>query len=653
VTDIFLSYNREDLAVARHFAKAFEGQGFKVWWDTTLRAGEAYDEVTEAALRSAKAVVVLWSQKSVASRWVRAEALLAYRNNTFVPCMIEPCERPIMFELTQTAELLGWKGNTNDPRWKAFLQDVQMRVMDANISNNDQPQLAALVSKPPTLNPNRRVLLLAGGVAGGASLALLAYFNADAIGGLFGPPKRQNAIAVLPFANISGDSSQSYFSDGLSAEVRAALASNPQLMVAAQTSSDVFKDARETPQNMSRKLGVAFLLDGNVRKSAGNARIVTELIDGKTGLTSWSQTFDRPLTDIFAVQSEIAQAVVSALLSTLPQAKAGKSKKTPAAVPAKGGTNNVAAFENFLRGRALFEAGLSVQTDLQALAAFDAALSLDPNYAAAHARRARTLAVLANQSGDASLIRSRLQSALVAARKSVELAPEFADGYSALGYVLFTTGLNARDAKPAFDKSLQYGSGDGDVLTGFAMFCGRTRRQREAETSILSAIEHDPLNPTVFRCAGQIKAMAGDDAGAISYYQRALAMNPLASITYSLLGISLLFQNQFAEARAAFDKEKNRMFALTGLAILNHKQGQKTDAEAALGKLIEEFGDSALFQQAQVYAVWGQSEKALSTLERGYVVGDSGLASLYTDRFFDGINQEPRFSQLLRSIGFE
>ena len=102
--DIFLSYNREDSDTARRFAEGLEREGFSVWWDQTLRSGEAYDEVTEAALKSAKAVVVLWSPRSVVSRWVLAEATIADRNKTLVPVMIEPCERPIMFELTQTAE---------------------------------------------------------------------------------------------------------------------------------------------------------------------------------------------------------------------------------------------------------------------------------------------------------------------------------------------------------------------------------------------------------------------------------------------------------------------------------------------------------------------------------------------------------------------
>jgi TIR domain len=114
--DIFLSYNREDAGVAKRFADALAAEGLNVWWDTALRSGEAYEEVTEAALRGAKAVVVLWSPRSVVSRWVRAEATIADRCKTLVPVMIEACERPIMFELTQTAELSHWTGDAGGTR---------------------------------------------------------------------------------------------------------------------------------------------------------------------------------------------------------------------------------------------------------------------------------------------------------------------------------------------------------------------------------------------------------------------------------------------------------------------------------------------------------------------------------------------------------
>ena len=125
MADIFLSYNREDVTIARLYAEAFEREGLSVWWDVALRSGEAYDEVTEAALRGAGAVVVLWSRRSVLSRWVRAEATIADRNRTLIPAMIEPCERPIMFELTQTADLTHWDGAADDPAWLGFVRDVR------------------------------------------------------------------------------------------------------------------------------------------------------------------------------------------------------------------------------------------------------------------------------------------------------------------------------------------------------------------------------------------------------------------------------------------------------------------------------------------------------------------------------------------------
>jgi TolB-like protein len=651
MTDIFLSYNREDQTVAKRFAQGFESEGFNVWWDTTLRAGEAYDEVTEAALRSAKAVVVLWSQKSVVSRWVRAEALLAHRNKTLVPCMIEPCERPIMFELTQTADFYGWKGNRSDPRWSALLADVRSLMAKNQNALQDSVPLTALMSAAPKPSTSRRTLILSGAaILVGGGLGIWAWRSRSQ--NPAGSTSNANSVAVLPFINISGDASQAYFADGLSAEVRAELASNARLRVSAQTSSEVFKTRTADAQSMARQLGVAYLLDGNVRKSASTARVNAELIDGKTGFSLWAQTFDRPLDDIFAVQSEIAQAVVTALLATLPQPKADPKGDPSDTRLALGGTRNLAAYEEFLHGRALFESAVSVQTDREALAAFDRAIALDPNYAAAFARRGRTLAVLASQSGDAASIIENRQAAVTAARKAVELAPTFADGHSALGFILFTSVLDARSAKPAFDKSLQYGSGDGDILTGFAMFCGRTGRAREAADNIKQALARDPLNPTVYRSAGQIAAMARQHDEALASYERVLAMNPKASIVNSLKGASLFWKGELTKARAAYAAEPNELFGLPGLAIIDKKTGRDRDAESALAKLIAGYGDSGLFQQAQVYAGWGDRAKALSILEQAYVVGDSGLASIFTDPFFDFVRQEPRFLQLLKSIGF-
>jgi len=140
--DIFISYSREDRSAARHFAESFTREGFSVWWDAVLRTGETFDEVIEKELRAAKAVVVLWSPRSVASRWVRAEATLADRGNKLVPAIIEACNLPIIFELTHAADLANWTGDTSDSRWEGLISDIRRLV-------GGDYEVAGAYTKPP------------------------------------------------------------------------------------------------------------------------------------------------------------------------------------------------------------------------------------------------------------------------------------------------------------------------------------------------------------------------------------------------------------------------------------------------------------------------------------------------------------------------
>jgi hypothetical protein len=148
--DIFISYSREDRAAARHFSKCFAEEGFSVWWDATLQAGQTFDEVIEQELKNAKAVVVLWSPRSVRSRWVRAEATLADRSNKLVPAIIEACDRPIIFELTHTADLANWTGDRTDSRWRTYVEDIRDLVDRSNAAE----QAATAAPPPPPVREN-------------------------------------------------------------------------------------------------------------------------------------------------------------------------------------------------------------------------------------------------------------------------------------------------------------------------------------------------------------------------------------------------------------------------------------------------------------------------------------------------------------------
>jgi hypothetical protein len=224
-TDIFLSYARHDQSIARMFADSLVQEGFTVWWDASLRSGETFDEVIEKQLRDAKAVVVLWSPRSVASRWVRAEATLADRRNKLVPAMIEACDRPIIFELTHAAELCDWAGDTSDVRWKAFVLDLR-RLVDADARAASPPRQPAplpasphipvAVELPPALAPSH----LAQPAINDAGLALQQSSELHCLemepGELIGDPVAINSSSmrigrcapadiILPHKSVSRD----------------------------------------------------------------------------------------------------------------------------------------------------------------------------------------------------------------------------------------------------------------------------------------------------------------------------------------------------------------------------------------------------------------------------------------------------------------
>ena len=160
-TDIFLSYARRDRPTARVIAECLSDEGLSVWWDASLHSGETFDEVIERNLKDAKAVVVLWSPASVASRWVRAEATLADRRNKLVPAIIEACDRPIIFELTHTAELTDWKGDRSDVRWRTFIEDLY-RLINAASSHSDATK------ESEEVRPEQSIASETGGSSGGA-----------------------------------------------------------------------------------------------------------------------------------------------------------------------------------------------------------------------------------------------------------------------------------------------------------------------------------------------------------------------------------------------------------------------------------------------------------------------------------------------------
>ena len=399
MTDIFLSYNREDQARAKLFAEAFEAQGFKVWWDVGLRTGEAYDEVTETALRTAKAVVVLWSKKSVQSRWVRAEATLADRNKTLVPCMIEPCERPIMFELTQTAELGHWHGSPSDKAWVAFLGDVKRFV-----AKEAAPVVAVPASTlaAPTVEETLKT-----GQSGSAP-----------------------SLAVLPFTNRSQLSEDEVFAEGMVEDVISALLQGANVRVlGATTTANLSRAVIADLPALGRQLGVRYLLEGNVRRVGANLRVTTQLLEAATGEAMWTAKFDRPLSELAELQEELVTDIAGALETQVYSQEMERALRKP---------NDITAWEAVARAVSAWRKynAASVQSVIEEA---KRAVAIAPDYAPGHAMLAHALADLylgfsPDDPAEVQRIRGIAERALALAPDDVNVLNSVGHALSYLGY---------------------------------------------------------------------------------------------------------------------------------------------------------------------------------------------------------------------------
>jgi TolB-like protein/Tfp pilus assembly protein PilF len=639
----FLSYSRADQARAQVLAEALEAAGLKVWWDRMIEGGAAFAKTIEAALVSSDAVIVLWSKQSVASDWVLDEAAHGRDLRKLVPLSLDGTEAPLGFRQYQSISLAAWRGPADPAPVAAIVRAVRALASgDATVQR---------VAPTPVASPSRRRALLGAAIAaavvatGGGWLAWQR--------GLFATPAAAlgNSLAVLPFENISGDPKQAYFSDGLSEEVRATLARNLRLRVMAQTSSSQFRTSDNDATHIAKQLGVAFLLDGSVRRAGESVRVAVDLIDGRTGFSRWSQIFERLIDDVFAVQSEIANAVAVALAA---EVDVGAGPADPAAErAASGGTAIVAAFDAYLRGRALYDLSVDEASERAALAQFDAALSLDPDYAAAHAARARSLTTLANQYAALGEHEALYAQAIAAAERAIALAPDFAGAHSTLAFILFQGKLDARAARAPFERSNALGAGDATVQARWAQFCARTGRHDEAAAAIERALQRDPLNPLIHRAAGTIAYAARAWSESIPPLRKALAMNPRMSRAHAAIGDAMVNLGDLGAARAEYLAEPSDTFRLSGLAILEHRQGNVAAARTAMQALVDQTGDLSLYQQALVLAQWGEREAAIERLLKSRAAGDSGLIYARNDPFLDPVRADPRVAGLLAGLGFD
>ncbi len=641
-TTVFLSYSRADQAQARVLAQELEEAGLQVWWDTLIEGGAAFAKTIDAALDASDAVIVLWSVNSIASDWVLDEAARGRDLKKLVPLSIDGTEPPLGFRQYQSIALPPSPDHVDALAMQAVLRAVLPLAGREALPRATARPLAPTLAQ---VNVSRRGLLIGGGVVAVAAATGLAGWRR---GWFSAAPAVGSSVAVLPFENLSGNPDQVYFSDGLSEEVRATLARNQKLKVMAQASSGTFRESDEGAVKIAAQLGVAFLLDGSVRWAGDTVRVAADLIDGSTGFSRWTQIFERRIDDVFAVQSEIANTVASALAAQVADPGTPKDQRV-----ASGGTTDVAAFDAYLRGRALYETGSDEAAERKALALFDAAIELDPEYAAAHAARSAALTTLANQYASVSQHAGLYDQAVAAAQRAIALAPEYANAYSTLGFVLFQGRLDARAAREPFERSSVLGAGEARVLARWAQYCARTGRVREAAEAMARALSRDGLNALIHRAAGTIEYAARRFNEAIPPLRKSLQMNPKLPRAHASIGDALLNLGELAQARAEYAAEPIEDFQLTGLAIVEHRSGNRAAAQASLQRLVTELGDRVLYQQAQVLAQFGDVETAIARLLKAREVGDSGLIYARNDPYLDPLRGDARMKAVLAGLGFD
>jgi len=449
------------------------------------------------------------------------------------------------------------------------------------------------------------------------------------------PVPDARSIAVLPFADMSQAQDQEYFSDGISEELLNLLAKIPQLRVTARTSSFSFKGSNVAIPEIARTLKVAHVLEGSVRKSGNSVRITAQLIRAGTDTHLWSQTYDRKLDDIFAIQDEIAADVVKQLKVTLLGA-APKARTTDPEVYAlylqavQLGRRRTA--EAYKRSDALL---LNV-------------LAIDPGYAPAWAASADNFAYEANLGLRPS--KEGFGQALEAARKAITIDPQFAPAHAHLGYLAMSDN-DLVGAARHLKHALMLDPADPDVLRRSAALLLSLGRLDEALVLDEAIVRLDPVNASAIYNLGYDQRMAGRFDAAITSHRTALSLAPdRGGGSHFQLGCALLMKGDAIGALAEIELEKSSWKRI-GLPMVYGALGRKSETIAALDELIAEDASSYGYNIAHVYAFLGDADKAFEWLDKAVEYGDPGLAEITVENLFDKIHDDPRWLPFLRRIG--
>lgn len=445
-----------------------------------------------------------------------------------------------------------------------------------------------------------------------------------------------NSIAVLPFVNMSDDPDNEYFSDGISEELLNLLAKIPDLRVIARTSSFAYKGKDATIPDIARELNVGHVLEGSVRKAGNQVRVTAQLIRADDSSHLWSQTYDRTLDNIFAIQDEIAAAVVKQLKVTLFGAIPSARKLDP---------NSYAIFlkaQHLARQDSLEALSESSELFLQVLEnnpdSAEAWNGLASNY------REQTRAGRRPYDEGYQLVQE-------AARRALEIDPTFAPAYSNLGWFAMDIDNDLETAAKFFQRALELEPTNLTIISDAAIMARNLGRLDKAIALLEYTLGNDPANPAGHARLGILYYFAGRLDEAISSSRTALMLSPELTRAHYQISEALLMKGDPQAALEEVQQESQIGYRLFGSALSHYALGQTKESDTALNMVIDRYEQAAAYNIAYNYAFRGESDAAFEWLDKAVQYRDSGLSHVMINPLFANIHGDPRWRPFLERIG--
>ena len=657
---VCLSYASQDTEAAQRICEALRAAGTEVWFDQSeLRGGDAWDQKIRREIHDCALFVPVISANTVARHegYFRLEWDLAdqrthmiARNRAFIVPVCLDATPDAGADVPESFLRVQWTRLPDGATSPAFVERVSQLLLHAEPHAPTQARpLVGTTSRARTFAGRRSALLVTAVIvmigvgyfalerlvlskrsaAGPQTLASTSQAGAPGQGAI--PEK---SIAVLPFVNMSSDKEQEYFSDGLAEELLNLLAQVAELRVPGRTSSFYFKGKQATIAEIAKALGVAHVLEGSVRKAGETLRVTVQLIRADNGYHLWAKTYDRNVKDVFKVQDEIAAAVVAALkVQLLPSQQVTNAHRT----------DNPEAYRQYLLGLQLYRRS-TADDYRRAIASFDRAITLDPNYAAAYVARTDAKSNLASDSG-----MSRVSPELRAdVDKALALAPDLAEGFRNRGMVRFFE-YDWSAAEADLKKALALNPGDTVAQRRYGYFLASQGRFPAAITAVKQAQAIDPLEPISPYYLALIETAEGRYQAAEQALQQSLEINKYQR-SLRVLAIVEILEGRTQDAAAICPQLTLDTRRWACQAMTQHALGRTVESQQALQQLLKTDNALGAFEVAGVYAMLGDANRAFEWIDRAYAGRPDTLALVKIEASMVSLHADPRYKALLRKM---